>query len=136
MLALTQANNSGVEYTAMRAWLPGLRNEALIKLGLEFDSWYFDGPRDLEQKFFARLCGDRDEAKTFVADLLGCCRHTAKRQLRFYSQADVDFLTEAEIDRGLGSRDARFVIDAHRLADKIQENCGPRLFTASVSDGF
>jgi hypothetical protein len=134
MLALSEAASAGVEYRAMATWLPGLRNGALLELGVEIESWCFDGPDEQRLHFFEGLWGNRNDAKKYVASLLGCCLYTAKRQLRFHSEADVEFLSDAELPFGNGSRSPRFVIDSRRLADRIREVCGPHLFTAELAN--
>ena len=131
MVAIAEASDAGFEYATLSRYLPGLRQGALMKLGLSYDTWFVDGDAKQQSDFFYELRGGGESAKAFVASVLGCCRADVRRELRIYSQDDVEFLTDAEALGGRNGRTPRLVLDAHRLADRVQAVSGSRLFTAT-----
>jgi hypothetical protein len=134
MLICLTAMSHGVEPGAMVKWLPGLRNEALLKLGEVIPNWWFDGPSDEKQRFLSMLYGSRDSVRPSLARLLGCCTSGAIRQLRFYSQSDVECLSNAQFELGhYSGRAPRFTIDAHELANRVQTICDAPLLIAKAA---
>ena len=130
MLILSEASNNGVESSAVSDWLPRLRNEAMLKLGEDTTNWKFEGPVEMERDFWPIIYGARNATRGELARLLGCCTTVTARQLRFYSQSDVEFISAAQYDLGGSGRKPRFTIDSHRLAERLQVTCGSPLFTA------
>lgn len=131
MIAIAEAAAGGFEYSTMSRFVPGLREEALIKLGLRHENWFVEGDEKQQSDFYYELRGGGESAVAFVASVLRCCRVTARRELRFHSQSDVDFLTGAEVLAGRGRRNPRLVLDAHRFADRVQAICGSPMFTCT-----
>jgi hypothetical protein len=132
MLVWSIAMSHGVE--AIAEWLPGLRNEALLKLGEDTSNWSFDGASEAQQQFLPMLYGSRDAVRSQIAPLLGCCATVTTRQLRFHSQSDVECLSNSQFEQGHSGRTPRFTIDAHALADKMRVTCGAPLFTAKAAN--
>lgn len=133
MLVLSTAMNHNVEFQAMAAHLPGLRNEALLKLGEDTSNWSFDGTYEAGQKFWPMLWGDRATVQPRIAPLLGIFSAATTRQLRFFSPSDVECLSPAQFEQGASIRTPRFSIDAHVLATQVQRACGRPLFSANVA---
>lgn len=131
MLVWSTALNHGVE--AMGPWLPGLRNEALLKLGEDDSSWSFNGTSEEKMQFFPILYGYRDAVRPRIAPMLNCCLNTTTRQLRFHSQSDVECLSNSQFEQGHSGRTPRFTIDAHALAEKVRATCGTPLFTVTAT---
>src|SRR5262249_15124515 len=123
----------GVEARAAAPWLPGLRNEAVLKLGEDISNWSFDGPSAAEQQFWPILYGSRDDVRHRIADMLGCCLAVTTRELRFYSPSDISYVSNNEFERGIDRRTPRFSIDAHEMADRIKNTCNGSLFLARSS---
>lgn len=132
MLVLSIGKSHGVEIQAMAGWLPGLRNEALLKLGEDTSNWSFQGTSEEGKEFWPKLYGLRETIGPHVARLLGCSLAVTTRQLRFYSQSDVIFLSNSQFELGYHDRAPRFTIDSHALAAKIRAVCSGPLFSAKV----
>lgn len=133
MLILSNARNEGVEACAMRPWLPGLRNEALLKTGEDASNWELDDQSGKEQQFWKLFWGTSDAIRPRVAPLLGCCQVTTIRRLRFHSQTDVECLSNQQVEANINDgRAPRFMIDAHDLAARVRAICSSRLFVAKV----
>jgi hypothetical protein len=132
MLVLSISKSSGVEAQAMTAWLPGLRNEALLNLGEDISNWSFHGSGDEEKAFWPTLYASRDAVRPHVARLLNCSTNGTIRQFYFYSQNDVVCYPNSRPDLGGHDGPPRFVIDAHSLAEKVRANCGAPLFHAKA----
>ena len=132
MLVLSTGMSHNVELQAMAPWLPGLRNEALLKLGEDTSNWSFDGTREQEKDFWPILYGSSDTIRPRIAPLLGCNSNVTTRQLRFFSQNDVERLSNSEFDLGYHGRTPRFTIDAHALAHSVRAACGGPLFIAKA----
>lgn len=126
--------NYGVELGSDISWLARLRNEALLKLGGVFSNWSVDGPITLEQQFFPMLYGTSDVVRPRLARLLGCYVDATARRVRYHSQADVECLSNTQVELGLyDDRTPRFTLDAHELAGRVQATCGTPLFTAKAA---
>ena len=132
MLVRSTAVSFGIEVQAVTSWLPGLRSEALLQLGQDISNWTFEGAEEAGQQFWPMFYGGRDAVRTRIEGLLGCWSRDAKRELRFYSQNDVQFLSNAQCGQGHDDRVPRFIIDAHALANRVQSTCASPLFTASA----
>jgi hypothetical protein len=130
MLVLSTATSHSVEWQAMGPWLPGLRNEALLKLGEDFSNWTFDGTSEQHKAFWPTFYGSSDTVRPGIARLLGCDLKMTTRELHFFSQNDVECLSNSEFDLGYYLRAPRFTIDAHALAARVRAACGGPLFTA------
>lgn len=128
MLIVSNAMSYGVEAGAMAPWLPGLRTEALLKLGEEVSNWSFDDSCDMQKQFLPMLYGSRDSVRARIAGPLGCCVHDATRRFRFHSQMDVECLSNTQLEVESYDRAPRFSIDAHDLADRVQAICATPLF--------
>ncbi len=134
MLVLSVAKSHGVEMQSMAAWLPGLREEALLRLGAETSNWSFEGAHEAEQQFWPVLYGSRDAVRPRIASFLGCHSNSPTAQLRFFSLNDVECLSIAQTAQGASSRTPRFIINAHTLAEQVQITLRPPLFTAKAVD--
>ncbi|GAA5056368.1 hypothetical protein GCM10023208_21020 [Erythrobacter westpacificensis] len=134
MLVLSISRDAGAEPRSMSAYLPGLRNEALLHLGEEIDNWSWNGPDADRQTFFNRFYGQSDAVRAHIAPLLRCCRNTATRRLLFYSQSDVKCLTNDQIWSAQDRRTPIFTIDAHDLAQRVRAVCNGALFTAKTRE--
>ena len=128
MLILSIAMNYGVELSAMVPWLPGLRTEALLKLGEEISNWSFHGPAETENEFWTLLYGSRESIRPRVGSLLRCSGDPTTRLLRYHSQVDVECLSETQMYQGQRDRAPLFYVDAHELAGLVQTTCGAPLF--------
>jgi hypothetical protein len=133
MMVLSIGRNQGVELQAMAPWLPGLRDEALLKLGENISNWMFDGPYEAERQFWPILYGSREVVRPRIAPLLKCYSHPSTNSLRFFSQSDIERISSCGSDRGASNRTPRFTISAHALADQVQTTFGYPLFTAKVA---
>ena len=133
MLVLSIGASHGVELGSMGSWLPGLRSETLLKLGENISNWAFEGTSSAEQDFLPMLYGDRDTVRPRIAPLLGVSSGVTTRQIRYFSQSDVERLSPAQFEQGQTSRTPLFSIDAHALASQVQSVCGSPLFTANVA---
>ena len=134
MLVLSIAKRHGGEVQVMAAWLPGLREEALLELGMDISNWSFEGTYDAGQQFWPILYGSRDAVRPRVARLLGCYSNSPTSQLRFFSPSDVELVPACRFEQGQSNRTPRFVINAHDLAQKIQGTCGSPLFTVKTAN--
>ena len=132
MLVLSTTKSNGVEPQAMTAWLPGLRNEALLCLGEEISNWSFEGTSEADQKFWPTLYDNRDVVRPRVARLLGCSTHGTISQLYFYTQNDVVCFPNSGFDTGGHDGPPRFTIFARNLADKLRATVGGSLFIANA----
>ena len=135
MLVSSDAMNFGFETHGVTQWLPGLRNEALLKLGEDFSSWSFDGTSDEQSHFWPILYGGRDAIRPRIAPLLGCCTSVATRQVRVHSQNDTECLSNTAFESGNydHSRTPRFILDAHDMADRMRVACEGPLFTVQIA---
>lgn len=133
MLVLSAGKSHGVEWQAMGAWLPALKNEALLKLGENASNWYFQDAGEAQRQFWPMLYGPPEAVRPRIAPLLGCCLGTTASHLRFHSQSDVELLSNSQFDHGYSSRTPHFTIDAHALAGRVQATCSTPLFTAKVA---
>jgi hypothetical protein len=129
MSVLSVAKNHGVELQAMAAWLPGLREAALLELGTDISNWSFKGPYEAEQQFWPILYGSGEVVRPRIASLLGCYSNSTTRDLLFFSPSDVERVTDDWSRQHLSDRTPRFAISAHRLAQQIKATCGSPLFT-------
>lgn len=132
MLILSKAMNYGVEPSVMVPWLPGLRNEALLKLGEEISNWSFAGPADKQMEFFPMLYGSRESVRPKIARLLECQTNVTIQLLRFFSETNVECLSETHAEQVTCAGIPRFCIDAHELSDRVQSTCGYPLFTVET----
>ena len=132
MLVLSIGMNHAVEPQSMANHLPGLRNEALLKLGEDTSNWFFDGNHEAERQFWPMLYGVRDAVRPRIAPLLGSSPSVTTRELRFFSPSDVERLSHSQVELGHSGRAPRFSIDAHDLAARVRGVCGSPLFTAKV----
>lgn len=134
MLVLSICSDAGVEPRSMSAYLPGLRNEALLHLGEDLYNWSWNGPDADRQTFFNQLYGQSDAVRAHIAPLLHCCRNTTTRRLLFYSQSDVKCLTNKQLWSAQDPRTPIFTIDAHDLAQRVRAVCSGALFTAKIRE--
>lgn len=134
MLVLSIGRNHGIEFQAMAHWLPGLRDEALLKLGENISNWFFEGPDQAEKEFWPILYGSRDAVRSRIAPLLRCYSHSTTTSLRFFSQNDVERVSSYDSQQGASSRSPRFTISAHDLAERVQTTLGSPLFTGKVAN--
>ena len=133
MLVLSAGTSHGVEWQAMREWLPGLKNETLLKLGENASNWSFEDAGEAQKQFWPMLYGPAEAVRPQIAPLLGCCFSTTTRQLRFHSQSDVECLSNSQFDHGYSGRTPRFTIDAHAFAGQVQAAFSVPLFTAKAA---
>lgn len=133
MLILSIAMIEGVEPSAMATSLPGLRNESLLKLGEATSNWCFDGTQEAEHQFWPLLYGTSDLVRLRIAPLLGCSVSDTTRQIRFLSSNDVERLSPGQFEQGNSGRIPRFTIDAHNLAEKMEQICSGPIFTATLA---
>lgn len=129
MLVISTMKDYGVQ--ALSAWLPGLRNEALLKLGENISNWSFE-TAEAQKRVLPTLYGNRDAVRPPIASLLGCYLDTTTRQFRFHSQSDVECLSNSQLEQGHSGRTPRFTIDAHDLAERVQTTCSGPLFTVKA----
>jgi hypothetical protein len=134
MLVLSIAMSHGVELHAMATSLPGLREEALLKLGTDVSNWSFDGSSEAQKQFWTILYGSQDAVRPRIASLLGCYDNSTTRLLRFFSPKDFERLTAFQFDQGCSPRTPRFAIDAHDLASQVRKTCGAPLFSAKAAN--
>lgn len=132
MLILSIGKSHGLELQSMGAWLPGLRNETLLKLGEDVSNWSADSAGDAQREFWPMLYGRIEDVRRRIAPLLGCCEGTTTRKLRFHSQSDVEHISGAQMHGIIDTRTPRFTIDAHDLARRLVSVCGGQLFTVSA----
>jgi len=133
MMILSIGRGHGVEWATMGAWLPGLRNEALLTLGQDTSSWSFHGTPEEAKGFWSLLYGNRDAVHCRIDRLLRCSSVGTTRQLRFYSGSDVEHISNARVELGGNFRTPQFTIDAHSLADCMKAVCPGTLFTAEAA---
>ena len=136
MLVLSAAKGHGIELQAMAAWLPGLRDQTLLQLGIHTPNWVFDGPAEAEKQFWPVLYGTPDAVRPRIARLLGCYSHSPTGVLRFFSPSDVERVPACGTTQGASGRIPRFTINAHALAEQVQRSLGHPLFTARVANLF
>lgn len=133
MVVLSTGKNHGIELNTMGCWLPGLRNEALLNLALDIGNWSFEGSSAAEKDFWPLLYGVPDTVRRRISPLLGCCTVTTTRQLRFYSQRDVEYLSGLQVEQGAHSgRLPLFTIDAHDVSRRVMETGGAPFFVAKA----
>jgi len=133
MTVLSIGKYHGIELNSMGAWLPGLRNEALLQLAMDTDNWSFEGSSEAQKDFWPMFYGVPDTVRPKVAPLLRCCLQTTTRQLRFYSQRDVEYLSGGQVEQGLDSGQLPlFTIDAHDVARRVLDTSGAPLFYAKA----
>ncbi|WP_324261559.1 hypothetical protein U4960_15785 [Altererythrobacter sp. H2] len=131
MMVLSIGRSNGVELDAMGAWLPRLRDEAVLKLAAEATNWSFNGSDDDQRDFWPLLYGDDKLIRSRIGSLLGCYSDNPTRQLRVHSQRDVEHLSYLQVERGLNSgRPPLFTIDAHDIARQVTCNSSAPFFTA------
>lgn len=131
MLVLSIGVKNGMELDAMGGWLPGLRNEALLKLAVDHTNWTFQGSKTEDHDFWPILFGDSAVIRSRVAPLIDCCLATTTRQLRFHSQRDVEYLSNLQFEQRLNSeRPPLFTIDAHDIARQVMDTGSPPFFHA------
>ena len=133
MLVLSSGKRNNVELHDMAAFLPGLRENALLELGSDISNWSFEGPHDAEQQFDSIFYNSRDAVGPRIARLLECYSSAPTRLLRFFSPSDVEQLSDHDFEQARSNRTPRFTIDAHDLARQVQAVCGSPLFTAKVA---
>jgi hypothetical protein len=133
MLVLSAAKGHGIELQAMAAWLPGLRDEALLELGVNTSNWSFEGTSEAEKQFWPVLYGSRDVVRSRIAPLLRCYSHSTTSVLRYFSPNDVERVLSCGSEAGASSRTPRFAINAHALAEQVRTTFGVPLFTAKVA---
>lgn len=134
MLVLSAAKGHGIELQAMAAWLPGLRDGALLHLGIHTSNWAFDGPAEAEKQFWPVLYGAPDAVRPRIARLLGCYSDSPTAVLRFFSPGDVERVPACGSAQGASSRTPRFTFNARALAEQVQRSLGYPLFTAKVAN--
>lgn len=130
------AGGHGVEPGSVGPWLPGLRNEALFRLGEVYSNWAYDGPSERQQEFWDLLYGRPEVVRPRVAGLLGCHSGTTTRRLRYFSQSDVEILTNAQLEAGLSDRIPLFSIDAHDLASRVRNSVSGPLFSVTATTSY
>ena len=133
MSVLSIVMKQGIELQSMAAWLPGLREGALLELGMNTSNWLFEGSEEAGKTFWPMLWGNRDVVRPRIAPLLGCYSTLTTHQLRFFSPSDVECLTSTRADNGQSGRTPRFTIYAHAIAEHLQVTCGSPLFTATTA---
>lgn len=129
MLILSDVTRYGVETDAMIPWLPGLRIEALLKLGEGISNWSYDGSRENEQQFWSGLYGESNAVRQRIAPLLRCSGTSPTRRLLYYTQANIECLSNAQLHNQRGDSLPIFTLDAHDLAERVRATCGAPLFT-------
>lgn len=134
MLVLSIAKSHGLAPESMAAWLPGLRDEALLHLGTNTANWSFEGSNEQEKRFWPVLYGTADAVRPRIAPLLGCYSHSTTILLRFFSPTDVERVASCGAEQGASDRTPRFTIDAHGLSEQVHATVGPPLFTARVAN--
>lgn len=132
MLVMSIASSNGVEWQTMSQYLPRLRAEALLELGENLSNWSFDGTSKQELDFNSMLYGSSDAIRPTIARLLACDMMGTTRQLRFYSQNEVECLSPREYEQRSHDRLPRFTIDAHDMARRVRAACVGTLFTAKA----
>jgi hypothetical protein len=133
MLVLSIASSHGIAPESMAAWLPGLRDEALLHLGVNTSNWSFEGAYEEEKQFWPILYGTPDAIRPRIAPLLGCYSHSTTSVLRVFSPTDVERVSSCGSQRGASDRTPRFTIVAHALAEQMKGTLGSPLFTAKVA---
>ena len=134
MLVLSIAASHSIEPQAMAAWLPGLRDEAVLELGQDTSNWAFEGTYEAEKQFWPILYGDRDTVRSRIASMLACYSGSPTRELWFFSPSDVECVSATSCGQRTRSRSPRFIIDAHDLAARVKAVCGSPLFTAEAME--
>jgi hypothetical protein len=133
MSVLSAAVSHGVEPQAMVIYLPALRSEGLLKLGERIANWRFHGEVGAEHKFWPTLYGDSETVRHRIASLINQSLSSLTRQIRFFSQMDVECLSPSQYNQNYSTRTPRFVIDSHDLAARLESVCGRPLFTARLA---
>lgn len=129
MSVLSIAKRHGVELQYMVACLPGLREGALLELGMDTSNWSFEGSYEAEQKFWPILYGGRDAVRPRIARLLGCYSNSPTWQLRFFSRATssnspIMSSSRVVLTERQGSRSTR-MISPSRLKPTVDRRCSP-----------
>lgn len=133
MLVLSIARSHGIAPESMADWLPGLRDQALLHLGVNTSNWSFQGASEEERQFWPVLYGTADAVRARIAPLLGCYTHSTTTELRVFSPSDVERVTYDGLEQRISNRTPRFTIFAQSLAQQIQATCGSPLFTAKLA---
>lgn len=131
MLIYSTGMAFGAEPQTLVSYLPGLRIEALLKLGENIDNWSFDGSSQGHHNFLPTLYGSPEVVRPRIARILGCAGNETIRQIRYHSQNDVECLSNEQFGLGDYSRTPRFSIDAHVIAKKLRNACNGTLFIAT-----
>ena len=130
MLIHLKGQEAGFEPGVMAQWLPSLRNETLLRLAEDHDSWDCAEPFEEWQSFIPLLYGARETVRPNIARLLpGCCIATAEWKVRFFSSTDVETLKDENASWPNQDRAPLLMISADDLAQQIKRVCtGPLFF--------
>lgn len=129
MLVLSIVMGNGMELNGTGGWLPGLRNEALLRLGQNISNWHINEVSEANRSFLPTLYGSPDTVRERLGPVLGCCLNVTTRELRVYSQSDVEHLSNSQVEQGSSGRTPRFSIDAHMLARRVRTSHHGPIFT-------
>jgi len=135
MLVLSNAADHSIELQSMAAHLPGLRNEALLKLAENTSNWDFAGTSEADHQFWPMLYGDSSALRSRVAPLLGASTGEVVWQLRYFSPSNVERISPNSYS-GTSSGTPRFIVDAHSIAAQVRSVTDGAMFTARVAASF
>lgn len=125
-----KGQEAGFEPGVMRSWLPGLRNETLLRLAEDLDNWVCPEPSEEWESYIPRFYGAREITRPHIARLLpGCCIATTAWKVRFFSSTNVEALRDECASWPTQGRTPLLVIDADDLAARIKRVCHGPLFT-------
>jgi hypothetical protein len=119
-MVLSNVHDNQLSSSAIFSELPGLRGEATITLGQHFSSWYFKGDEADERAFWPKLCDYPDVIRPRIGALLRVPSTPLARQVRFFSQTDIERISPTQLGNARSERVPRYSIDSHDLADRVK----------------
>lgn len=132
MLIFSKAADAGFEPGVMRSWLPHLRNETLLQLGEETDSWALENAEDIWKEFMPKIWGVSEAVRPRIGPLLGCDTSTVASTICLYSQNDVEVIKSRYDTASQTDRIPRLIIRAEDLVARIKQIRSGPFFTVSV----
>ncbi len=120
IMVLVTVHDNQLNSSAIFSELPGLRGEATITLGQHFSSWYFEGDEADERAFWPTLWDYPDVIRPRIGALLRVPSTPLARQVRFFSQTDIERLSPTQFGRAGSERVPRCSIDSHDLAARVK----------------
>lgn len=134
MLIIAQAKSYNIEPHFVRNWLPGLRSEALLTLGVVDRHWIFNGNDEDRQRFTELFWTSNERIRDRVAPIIKCSTNSATRQLFVYSGPHVVEVKSAGEPPVHPDLTPIFVIEASYIAERVHSVLDGPAFIATTKD--